>query len=183
MYEKELELRMSRSYGPGRYDRDYEERGRDLPPAYVRWTEQRNMQAFLELVAAGQVKPGELTTHRFPIDDAPQAYALLTGKEAEARPFGVLLEYSEAAPATPLRPRLAAARRRAPSRHRRGADRGRRVRARDAASRRSRTPARTSSPSRARAASPPPTSRRGSASSGPRRRWTRSSPTTRSAPS
>ena len=54
MYEKELELRMSRSYGPGRYDRDYEERGRDLPPGYVRWTEQRNMQAFLELVAAGQ---------------------------------------------------------------------------------------------------------------------------------
>ena len=54
MYEKELELRMSRSYGPGRYDRDYEERGRDLAPAYVRWTEQRNMQAFLELVAAGK---------------------------------------------------------------------------------------------------------------------------------
>ncbi len=52
MYEKELELRMSRSYGPGRYDRDYEERGRDLPAGYVRWTEQRNMQAFLELVAS-----------------------------------------------------------------------------------------------------------------------------------
>ncbi len=100
MYEKELELRMSRSYGPGRYDRDYEERGRDLAPGYVRWTEQRNMQAFLELVAAGQVKPGELTTHRFPIDDAPGAYGLLTGKEAEARPFGVLLEYPEARPAT-----------------------------------------------------------------------------------
>ena len=94
MYEKELELRMSRSYGPGRYDRDYEERGRDLAPAYVRWTEQRNMQAFLELVAAGKVKPGELTTHRFPIDDAPQAYAALTGKGDGLRPFGVLLEYS-----------------------------------------------------------------------------------------
>ena len=54
MYEKELELRMSRSYGPGRYDRDYEEHGRDLPAGYVRWTEQRNMQAFLDLVAAGR---------------------------------------------------------------------------------------------------------------------------------
>ena len=93
MYEKELELRMSRSYGPGRYDRDYEEHGRDLAPGYVRWTEQRNMQAFLELVAAGRVKPAELTTHRFPIDDAPQAYAVLTGKDEGARPFGVLLEY------------------------------------------------------------------------------------------
>ncbi len=109
MYEKELELRMSRSYGPGRYDRDYEERGRDLDPAYVRWTEQRNMQAFLELVAAGKVKPGELTTHRFPIDDAPDAYAALTGKGEGARPFGVLLEYADAMPtAAPAVPRSTA---------------------------------------------------------------------------
>ena len=108
MYEKELELRMSRSYGPGRYDRDYEERGRDLAPAYVRWTEQRNMQAFLELVAAGRVKPGELTTHRFPIDDAPEAYAVLTGKGDGRRPFGVLLEYPEPGCATaPPAPRRA----------------------------------------------------------------------------
>jgi predicted dehydrogenase/threonine dehydrogenase-like Zn-dependent dehydrogenase len=101
MYEKELELRMSRSYGPGRYDRDYEERGRDLPPGYVRWTEQRNMQAFLGLAAEGRIRPGDLTTHRFSVDDAPDAYALLTGKEPGIRPFGVLLEYGAEAPAPP----------------------------------------------------------------------------------
>ena len=95
MYEKELELRMSRSYGPGRYDTDYEKHGRDLPPSYVRWTEQRNMRAFLELVAEGRIKPTELTTHRFPIDDAPRAYSVLTGKDEGARPFGILLQYPE----------------------------------------------------------------------------------------
>ncbi len=79
MYEKELEIRMSRSYGPGRYDRDYEERGRDYPAGYVRWTERRNMQAFLDLVAAAKVRPSELTTHRFPVDRAAEAYELLTG--------------------------------------------------------------------------------------------------------
>ena len=52
LYEKEIELRLSRSYGPGRYDRDYEERGDDLPAGYVRWTEQRNLQAFVDLVAS-----------------------------------------------------------------------------------------------------------------------------------
>ena len=93
MYEKELELRMSRSYGPGRYDRDYEERGRDLPAGYVRWTEQRNMQAFLDLVASGRVAPGDLTTHSFLVDDAPDAYRLLT-EPGDERPFGVLLEYT-----------------------------------------------------------------------------------------
>jgi predicted dehydrogenase/threonine dehydrogenase-like Zn-dependent dehydrogenase len=92
LYEKELELRLSRSYGPGRYDRDYEEGGRDLPPAYVRWTEQRNLEAFLELVATGRVDPSRLTTHRFPVEEAEQAYGVLTG-ENEQRPFGILLEY------------------------------------------------------------------------------------------
>ena len=91
LYEKELELRLSRSYGPGRYDRDYEERGRDLPPGYVRWTEQRNLQAFLELVAAGKLDPSSLTTHRFPVEQAEDAYAALTGEGGRA--FGVLLEY------------------------------------------------------------------------------------------
>jgi predicted dehydrogenase/threonine dehydrogenase-like Zn-dependent dehydrogenase len=108
MYEKELELRMSRSYGPGRYDREYEERGRDLPAGYVRWTEQRNMQAFLDLVAAGSVRPGELTTHRFPIDEAAQAYELLTGGEGP-RPFGVLIEYAERAADLPPPPRARSA--------------------------------------------------------------------------
>jgi len=92
MYEKELELRMSRSYGPGRYDREYEERGRDLPPGYVRWTEQRNMEAFLDLVASGRVSPADLTTHRFPVSEAAKAYDILTSKGA-MRPFGILLEY------------------------------------------------------------------------------------------
>jgi predicted dehydrogenase len=97
LYEKELELRLSRSYGPGRYDRDYEERGRDLPPAYVRWTEQRNLEAFLELVAAGRVDPSPLTTHRYPVEDAEQAYATLTG-DGQERPVGILLEYSYEVP-------------------------------------------------------------------------------------
>jgi predicted dehydrogenase len=99
LYEKELELRLSRSYGPGRYDRDYEERGRDLPPGYVRWTERRNLQAFLELVAAGRVDPSPLTSHRFPVERAGEAYAVLAGKGDGARAFGVLLEYE--APARP----------------------------------------------------------------------------------
>jgi predicted dehydrogenase len=112
-YEKELELRLSRSYGPGRYDRDYEERGRDFPPAYVRWTEQRNMQAFLDLVASGAVDPSRLTTHRFPVDEAESAYALLTDNGGE-RAFGILLEYAyEDTATTPapshVRPRKAGA--------------------------------------------------------------------------
>jgi predicted dehydrogenase/threonine dehydrogenase-like Zn-dependent dehydrogenase len=111
LYEKELELRLSRSYGPGRYDRDYEERGRDLPAGYVRWTEQRNLQAFVDLVAAGRLDPSELTTHVLPVDRAADAYAALAGNE-ESRAFGVLLEYRREdrplAPARPLRPRAAA---------------------------------------------------------------------------
>ncbi len=93
MYEKELELRLSRSYGPGRYDRDYEERGRDLPPGYVRWTEQRNLEAFLELTAAGKICPSELTTHRFPVEQAEKAYAALRDETEGHRAFGILLVY------------------------------------------------------------------------------------------
>ena len=107
MYEKELELRMSRSYGPGRYDREYEERGRDLPPGYVRWTEQRNMEAFLDLAASGRVSPAELTTHRFPVDDAAKAYDVLTG-HGGARSFGILLEYPASLAHRPHTVRLAA---------------------------------------------------------------------------
>ena len=79
-YEKELELRLSRSYGPGRYDPQYEERGIDYPIGYVRWTERRNMEAFLRLAEEGKVKPEGLTTHRFQIDRAGEAYDLITGK-------------------------------------------------------------------------------------------------------
>ncbi|MGH7703158.1 MAG: bi-domain-containing oxidoreductase [Gemmatimonadales bacterium] len=96
-YEKELELRLSRSYGPGRYDPDYEEEGRDYPIGYVRWTERRNMAEFLRLVAARQVEPSRLTTHRFPIQAAEQAYALLSG-DAPSPPGGVLLTYGAGEP-------------------------------------------------------------------------------------
>ena len=70
-YEKELDFRISRSYGPGRYDTAYEQKGRDYPIGYVRWTETRNMEAFLQLLAEGKLDLNPLITHRFPIDDAP----------------------------------------------------------------------------------------------------------------
>ncbi len=91
-YEKELNFVVSRSYGPGRYDPTYEEEGKDYPIAYVRWTERRNMQAFMDLLANGQIDLQPLISHRFPIDQAPLAYAMITGKIQE--PFlGVLLTY------------------------------------------------------------------------------------------
>jgi len=91
-YEKELDFRISRSYGPGRYDPAYEEQGHDYPIGYVRWTEQRNMAAFVALLAEGKVSVQPLITHRFPIDEAPRAYDLISGKTGE--PFlGVVLTY------------------------------------------------------------------------------------------
>ncbi len=93
-YEKELDIRLSRSYGPGRYDPTYEERGVDYPLGYVRWTERRNMESFLDLVAAKRVDTRQLTTHTFDIADASRAYSMIEGKDAE--PFlGVLLKYGE----------------------------------------------------------------------------------------
>ncbi len=90
-YKKELDLRLSMSYGPGRYDAEYEERGHDYPLSYVRWTEQRNMQAFLELVAAGRVDVKSLISHRYPFEQALSAYEMITsGNEAS---LGVVLEY------------------------------------------------------------------------------------------
>jgi predicted dehydrogenase/threonine dehydrogenase-like Zn-dependent dehydrogenase len=91
-YKRELDLRLSMSCGPGRYDPSYENAGHDYPFAYVRWTEQRNMQAFLELVATRQVTPKALITHRFPIAEADQAYQLMTGG---APHLGILLTYPE----------------------------------------------------------------------------------------
>jgi predicted dehydrogenase/threonine dehydrogenase-like Zn-dependent dehydrogenase len=91
-YDKELTLINSRSYGPGRYDPNYEESGQDYPIGFVRWTEGRNMEAFVDLLASGRMDVRPLITHRFPIDQAPQAYELITGKRHE--PFlGVLLTY------------------------------------------------------------------------------------------
>jgi predicted dehydrogenase/threonine dehydrogenase-like Zn-dependent dehydrogenase len=98
-YEKELDFRVSRSYGPGRYDAAYEQKGIDYPIGYVRWTETRNMQAFLKLLADRKLDLNPLITHRFPIARAHAAYDLITGKTHE--PFlGVLIEYPENAEET-----------------------------------------------------------------------------------
>jgi predicted dehydrogenase/threonine dehydrogenase-like Zn-dependent dehydrogenase len=91
-YAKELTFLNSRSYGPGRYDPDYEQGGQDYPIGYVRWTEGRNLSAFVELLASNKLDVSPLVTHRFSIENAPAAYELITGKRQE--PFlGVLLTY------------------------------------------------------------------------------------------
>lgn len=90
-YKKELDLRMSCSYGPGRYDALYEEHGVDYPIGYVRWTENRNMQAYLDLLSRGKLNPDPLITHVFPLEQAPEAYGMILDR---AEPFvGILLEY------------------------------------------------------------------------------------------
>jgi predicted dehydrogenase len=95
-FAKELNFQISRSYGPGRYDPQYEMHGRDYPIGFVRWTEQRNLQAFVELLASGAVRVDRLISHRFDVNDAPRAYDVITGKTKE--PFlGVLLTYPETA--------------------------------------------------------------------------------------
>ena len=94
-YLKELELRLSTSYGPGRYDPDYEEKGRDYPYGYVRWTERRNMAAFIQLLAENRLNVGVLTRYRVPIARAEEAYSRIM--DAKESPLGVLLTYDEAA--------------------------------------------------------------------------------------
>lgn len=114
-YRKELQVKMSCSYGPGRYDASYEEKGIDYPAAYVRWTENRNMQAFQDLIHTKKIDIGYLTTHTFSLDEAPSAYDMLMEK---SEPFiGILIEYDKnkelkgpitavplRAPARPLQP-------------------------------------------------------------------------------
>jgi len=90
-YEKELDFLISTSYGPGRYDASYEQKGVDYPIGYVRWTENRNMQSFLDLVAAKKVNVARLIDHVFPVDKAPEAYQAL-GDTAK-RPVAVIFEY------------------------------------------------------------------------------------------
>jgi polar amino acid transport system substrate-binding protein len=91
-YMRELSLKVSMSYGPGRYDPEYEERGHDYPIGYVRWTENRNIEAFLDLVAAQRINIEPLVTHRFPIEEATHAYRLIAGEVNE--PYvGVVLTY------------------------------------------------------------------------------------------
>ena len=99
-YNKELDLRLSRSYGPGRYDDAYELHGHDYPIGYVRWTEQRNMESFLALVAERRFDPLDLVTHTVPFAEAERAFELLNSDE---RPLGIVLDYGPAA--TRPRPR------------------------------------------------------------------------------
>ena len=91
-YEREINIYFSRSYGPGRYDSSYEEGGIDYPLGHVRWTEKRNMEAFLDLLASERIDLRALITHRFAIDNASCAYDLLTGKTPD--PYvGIVLTY------------------------------------------------------------------------------------------
>ena len=91
-YEKEIDFRISRSYGPGRYDSFYEQKGRDYPIGYVRWTETRNMEAFLQLLAQRKIDVTSLITHRFPIARADEAYDLIGGNSREPY-LGVVIDY------------------------------------------------------------------------------------------
>ncbi len=94
-YEKELDFRISRSYGPGRYDAAYEQKGRDYPIGQVRWTETRNLEAFLQFIAQGKLNLPLLITHRFPMEQAARAYDLITGSTGE--PFlAALITYEGA---------------------------------------------------------------------------------------
>src|SRR5258706_7406666 len=91
-YDRELVFKISMSYGPGRYDPEYEERGHDYPIGYVRWTEGRNLEAFLDLLAEGRVNVEGLITHRFELAEAEQAYQLIAGESDEPY-LGVVLHY------------------------------------------------------------------------------------------
>jgi predicted dehydrogenase/threonine dehydrogenase-like Zn-dependent dehydrogenase len=91
-YEKEIELKISCSYGPGRYDPMYEEEGIDYPIGYVRWTENRNMEAILDLLEQKKLNFSTLTTHTFQLDGVQTAYGLVTGESKEFS-LGILLQY------------------------------------------------------------------------------------------
>ncbi len=99
-YKKELEVKISMSYGPGRYDPSYEEGGIDYPYDYVRWTEQRNMEAVLDLMSRGCLDVKPLTTHRFPIDRALEAYELI--REGKEPYVGIVLTYDVDRPQSPV---------------------------------------------------------------------------------
>jgi predicted dehydrogenase/threonine dehydrogenase-like Zn-dependent dehydrogenase len=101
MYQKELELVMSRSYGPGRYDPSYEDSGHDYPIGYVRWTEKRNMEAFLDLIASGALSVSPLLEHGYPVNHAERAYAELNSKNR----YTAIIHYPEVQVVVP-KPRL-----------------------------------------------------------------------------
>lgn len=90
-YEKELSFQVSCSYGPGRYDPSYEENGNDYPIGFVRWTEQRNFEAVLDMMASGRLDVEPLITHRFPFESAPEAYDQLTAHKSA---LGIILNYT-----------------------------------------------------------------------------------------
>ena len=101
-FNKELHFMVSRSYGPGRYDSNYEERGQDYPAGYVRWTEGRNLESFVGLLADGKIDVHPLISHHFEIGRAAEAYDLITGKVIQ--PFlGVVLTYPQGETAAPER--------------------------------------------------------------------------------
>ena len=91
-FKKEITLQVSASYGPGRYDPNYEEKGQDYPVGYVRWTEQRNFEAVLDMMASGSLDVKPLISHRFAFDDCANAYELVAGS---APSLGILLEYAQ----------------------------------------------------------------------------------------
>jgi len=93
-YKKELEFKISTSYGPGRYDVSYEDEGHDYPYGYVRWTEQRNMQAFLQLISNGSLNLKPLISHVFDIEDVEKAYDIVLGN-VKVKFIGILLMYPE----------------------------------------------------------------------------------------
>ncbi|WP_334163940.1 bi-domain-containing oxidoreductase [Phenylobacterium sp.] len=97
-YEKELSFQVSCSYGPGRYDPAYEEKGQDYPLGFVRWTEQRNFEAVLDLMQAGRLDTRPLVTHRFAVAEAEKAYDVLGSGE---KSIGILIEYPRDAAAAP----------------------------------------------------------------------------------
>jgi predicted dehydrogenase/threonine dehydrogenase-like Zn-dependent dehydrogenase len=90
-YEKELSFQVSCSYGPGRYDPEFEDKGHDYPLGFVRWTEQRNFEAILDMLADNRIDVKRLITHRFPLDNAVEAYDLISN----GNPLGVVLQYKE----------------------------------------------------------------------------------------
>jgi predicted dehydrogenase/threonine dehydrogenase-like Zn-dependent dehydrogenase len=92
-FKKELSFQVSCSYGPGRYDPEYEEKGHDYPVGYVRWTEQRNFEAVLDMMADGRLDPQPLISHRFTLHDATAAYEIVAGAEPS---LGILLTYPDA---------------------------------------------------------------------------------------
>src|SRR6185503_19077272 len=89
-FKKELTFQVSSSYGPGRYDPNYEEKGQDYPVGFVRWTEQRNFEAVLDMMADGRLDVRPLISHRFGIDEAEKAYELVEGSTPS---LGILLQY------------------------------------------------------------------------------------------